>query len=186
MDTNFVIAIMATGAMIISTLSFIITMKFNKRQIEHNRNCLKPICSIGLTNYENFISVRIENNGMGPLIIKSIKCVNESTGESTDEGSLYKLLPEELQRKNFHRILIRLGMSSSISVNGKKYLLSISLEDEETRRLLRECLKDITVSVEYTDIYNSKFERVERKLTLFGLTNLKMRITDVEKFHLWS
>jgi hypothetical protein len=71
MDTNLVLATMAIGAMIISTLSFIVTMKFNKRQVEHNRNSLKPICSIALTNYDNFISVRIENNGMGPLIIKS-------------------------------------------------------------------------------------------------------------------
>lgn len=143
MDTNLVLAIMATGALIISTLSFIVTMKFNKWQIEHNRNCLRPICSIYLSTYENFISVRIENNGTGPLILKNIKCVHKSEGILREADTLYELLPEEIKRKEFHRVTIRNAPNWTVSVNGKKYLLAITLEDDLTRQKLKHCLKDI-------------------------------------------
>ena len=93
------------------------------------------------------------------------------------EGSLYELLPEEIKRQTFHRVQIRNGVNSTITVSGKKYLLSITLEDDETRQILRNCLRDITILVEYTDIYNSKFEPVQRKLDFFGLNNFRIQIT---------
>jgi len=56
---------------------------------------------------------------------------------------LYELLPEEIKRKEFHRVTIRNAPNWTVSVNGKKYLLAITLEDDLTRQKLKHCLKDI-------------------------------------------
>jgi hemin uptake protein HemP len=176
---DMVLAITAIMAIVVSTISFLSNVK-------HNKNSVKSICSIYETNYENFISVRIENDGTGPLIIKSIKC---SLKKKTDEGesiehssNLLKLLPQEIRQSSFHRVFVDTN-KLTIPSNRQKYLLSITLEDEEIRNKLRECLKNITISVEYTDIYNSKFKPLEKKLNFFE-TNLKLRITDVGKLFL--
>jgi hypothetical protein len=77
MDTNLVISIPGLAVIVssitaaFSAFSIIKQIEYDKKQQEYNENTVKPICSVYLTNCANFISVRIENNGLGPAIIKN-------------------------------------------------------------------------------------------------------------------
>lgn len=171
--TEVVLAITAIMAIVISTISFLLNIK-------HNKNSVRPICSIYETNYENFISVSIANDGTGPLIIKNIKCFlkKKTDGDETikHSSSLFGLLPQEMKELTFHRIFVD-TKKLVIPANRQKHLLCIMPEDEKIRTKLRDCLKNITISVEYTDIYGSMFKPAEKKLIFFE-TNFKLRITD--------
>ena len=133
--TDIVLAITAITAIGISIVSMRSSKKFSerqiefsKRQLEHNKDSVRPICSIYQTNYSNLMSVRIENNGTGPLIIKELSCVhkNDLTGVEKKSSSLFELLPEEIKKEKFYKIYSKDGAESlSISAGRRIFLLGI-------------------------------------------------------------
>ena len=198
MDYNMILAIAAVGALIISVVSLVITGLSIKKQEEHNRNSiskqeehnknsLKPICSIYQTNYENFISVRIENDGTGPLIINKIifDCDDNLSYQSIFD--LFKLSDIDLNQMEIHRIFPSIDRNNyALSPNERMYLLSVTPKDENTREKLRNKLKTLTVCVEFSDIYGNMYERKMKKLDIFGSEYEGISIKDVEKYILWS
>ena len=56
----------------------------------------------------------------------------------------------------------------TIAVRGKVVLLRISPESDDVRRILREKLANVTVKVEYFDIYGKKQPEETRLLNFFG------------------
>jgi len=185
---DIVLAITAVAAVCISIVSMSFAKNFSKRQIEHNKNSVLPICSIYHTNYANFISVRIENNGTGPLIIKNLRCIHkdETTGVTEESQTLFELLPEEIKKEKFYRVFARAGAEKlSITAGKKLFLLSISLSDNVLVETLRNRLKNITVCVEYTDIYGTIFSPELSELKLFQ-KNIMVDVVDVENYNIWN
>jgi len=88
---------------IVSIFAVIVAMLSIKSQEKHSKNNAKPICSIRASNYDNFISVRIENNGTGPLILNSIKCACDS---GIQGKSLFDLLPKDIKHMEYHRVFL--------------------------------------------------------------------------------
>jgi len=183
MSADMILAIAAIIAVILSIVSIFITTISIRKQEEYNRNSVRPICSIYLTNYDNLISVRIENDGTGPLIIKSITCVCND-GDRKEHQSIFDLLPKDIEQKEFYRILVGESGNYSISPNEKLYLISIIPKDGKTLQKLREFLKTITVYVKYFDIYGKEYNK-EKKLAAFN-KDLEIRMPDVERYHLWN
>ena len=188
MAIDVILMIVAIIAVFISSISVFISAKSIKKQEKHNINSVRPICSVYQTNYENFISVRIENDGLGSLIIKNIKCISiDENSVRTEASTLFDLLPKNIQQKDYHRIIPSLSGNFAIAVNEKLFLISVTPKDGETRQIFRETLKKISIHVEYTDIYGNEFT-CEQKLCLFDLkSGMPGRyITDVEKYYLWN
>lgn len=83
-------------AIVISIISIIFTTTFSILQVKHNKNSVRPIASILLNDYENLLSVYIENVGTGPLTITKLSC---SDGFH-EENSLIELLPKAVKSLN--------------------------------------------------------------------------------------
>jgi len=135
-----IMAMATVLAVIVSSISTIIAAISVKKQTKYNKDNVIPICSIYLTNYCNLISVRIENDGLGPAEIKNIECVyaNDLKAET-----LYELLPEKLKHEEFHNIITSIAKKLTITANEKVYLLSITPKDDKTLQEYRDFLRNI-------------------------------------------
>ena len=153
--------IIAICAVIISTLSMAFTIIFSLLQVQHNRNSVKPICYIRIGDYEDCLFVEIDNVGTGPLTIKKFNAI-----KGTDiKHDLISLMPSDLNQYWSTFTTNIEGMT--IPINGKIKIIEISPSNNQNRTKVRNALKDITIYVEYSDIYNRKFTD-EKALGFFG------------------
>ena len=138
MNTNMIIAIATVLAVIVSSISTIIAAISVKKHTKYNKDNVRPICSIYLTNYNNLISVRIENDGIGPAIINNIECVY---AKDIKKETLYELLPENLKHEVFHSVITKKAKNLTITANEKFYLISITPKDDKVLQEFRDFLK---------------------------------------------
>lgn len=122
----------------------------------------QPYGIIETDNYENLLSVRITNGGLGPMIIKEIKICNSNT--KLESSNLIDHMPnnEHVEWSDWKQNL----QDTPIPANCSEKLIELKLEDgleehkmEEYanyRDEIRSTLKDISIVVVYTDIYESK------------------------------
>lgn len=159
-DSNALIAITSVFAVFISIISIIFTVIFSIQQIKHNKNSVKPISAIKLSDYEDILAVKLENVGTGPLTIKKLVFKNESHESST----LISMMPP------INQLWATFSESVdgwTIPVGGQITFLKLHPRNEETKSLIRKSLSQITITLEYTDIYNTKFQD-NRSLDFFG------------------
>lgn len=159
-DSNSLIAITSTCALIISIISMIFTVIFSMQQLKHNKNSVRPISAIKLNDYENQIAVKLENVGTGPLTIKKLLFKNHSHESST----LISMMPDINQLWNTFTETVD---GWTIPVGGQLILLELCPESDDIKTLIRNELSKITVFLEYTDIYNTEFQD-KRLLDFFG------------------
>ncbi|MDP1814589.1 MAG: hypothetical protein Q8K92_09100, partial [Leadbetterella sp.] len=136
---------------------------------DHNRRSVKPIPYISASDFEDRVSVRILNNGSGPLILQ--KVIARHRKDSNLHGHLIDLVPfcpDNLYFTNFTKILLGRAL-----LPGKKVDLidlEIDLDDPEAvgyREQLRDFLGNLIVVVHFSDIYNSQFPIYTRQLDWF-------------------
>lgn len=157
-------------ALVISIVSIIFTIIQVQLQRIHNKKTVKPIGRIRIGDYQDHIFIKIENNGLGPLIIKQILTKNKF--KNTTE-SFIDILPQELTIRipwtNFTgayegRTIIP-GQSLELIVwriNGSYDGKAQEVIDKD-RSDLRKALQDISISVTYTDVY--EVEEFKHELT---------------------
>lgn len=167
-------ALASIFAVIISIVSMVFTVIFSILQIKHNKNSVRPISAIKVNDYENKISVRIDNVGTGPLIIKKLTLTNGIRTSST----LISMMPRINQ---LWATFTENVDGWTIPVGGQITLIELNPKDEYVKRTIRNELSKIIVYLEYTDIYNTDF-RDERKLDFFGRhNNYKLHCGDRSK-----
>ncbi|GLC79673.1 hypothetical protein [Lacrimispora brassicae] len=159
-SSDGLIAITSICAVIISIVSMAFTVIFSMFQLRHNKNSVKPISAIKFNDYENQIAVKIENVGTGPLTIKKLVFKSDSRESST----LISMIPEINQLWSTFTESVD---GWTIPVGGKLILLELQPENDEIKTLIRGELSKITVLLEYSDIYNTKFQE-KRSLDFFG------------------
>lgn len=147
-------------AIIISVLSLVSTIIFSLLQQKHNKNSVKPISAILLSDYEDRISVKIRNVGTGPLTIKKLT-LKDGICESSD---LISLMPKVNQ---WWTTFTEPVDGWTIPVGGELILIEIHPVSDEIKKSVRKALSKITAYLEYTDIYNTKFQD-ERSFEFFG------------------
>jgi hypothetical protein len=152
--------IIALCALFVSVVSIVFTIIQVQLQRIHNKKTVKPIGRIRIGDYQNNIFVKVENNGVGPLIIKQI-LIKNNTLQTTK--SLIDILPADLTKRitwtnftgSYEGRTIIPGQSLELivwTINGS-YEGKTQDVIEKDRNDLRKALKDISVSVSYTDIY---------------------------------
>lgn len=159
-DSDSLAAISSIFAVLVSIISMIFTIIFSVLQNKHNKNSVRPISSIKLNDYEDQISVRIENVGTGPLLIEKLRLKIDEAEYKT----LISLMPDVGQ--NWGTFTEEVD-GWTIPVGGKIVLIELHPESEIVKMLVRKQLSKITVSLDYTDIYSTKFHD-ERSLAFFG------------------
>ncbi len=159
-DSDTLIAITSIFAVIISIVSMIFTVIFSLQQLKHNKNSVKPISAIKLSDYEDELAVKLQNVGTGPLTIKKLIFKNESQESST----LIAMMPPINQLWTTFTEPVD---GWTIPVDEQLIFLELHPESDETKSLVRKELSKITIYLEYMDIYNTKFQD-RRSLDFWG------------------
>jgi hypothetical protein len=167
MDNNFIVSICA---IIIALASLVVTIWQGIITRTHNKLSVKPIPDILTSNFENRIAVIIENNGTGPLIIKTFRALvgNKSKSNVID---WMPIIPEGYYWSNW----LRNFEDCAIKPFESKLLLEFKLNEKDDKQCkirddIRNSLSKMSIEFEYTDIYNTKMYFPTRFLaSAFGI-----------------
>lgn len=161
----------AICAVLISFLSIVFTVRALRLQRQHNYKSLTPIMYISLGDYENDIFVKLENHGVGPLIIENLKV--KSGGQIKD--TIIDFMPK-LPAGMFWSTFSRHFENRSLPQNQTITLLHLEGEESDINNSIfvtacdeiRKSLSQISLEVKYKDIYDRAMPIYERKLDWFG------------------
>jgi hypothetical protein len=160
--------VVAAVALLVAAISVWFAARGLRIQRGHNLLSVKPIPFIACADYEDLIRVKIRNDGVGPLIVKSVAFERHgASGEHDDLVSYMPTLPDDLCWSNFSSGYVR-----SIAAGDELILLELKVRparpsEAKVRDACRKALSEITVCVEYSDIYNSQFPAEVRDLNWF-------------------
>lgn len=161
-------------AVLISIAAVIFTAWSLYIQREHNKKSIKPIGKIRVGDYETNIYVRIDNSGIGPLILLKVFVNGE---EVTENKMVLDYLPdnvvERIRWKNFTNNYKNRTIPVGENLELIRWTPSSDYEksDEEifeAKKDIRNSLKNLNLKIEYTDIYGRKTFNDELELSWFG------------------
>jgi len=150
-----------------SIFSIILTIITLWIQRNHDRLSVKPLANIHLNNFPGEITILIHNDGLGPMIIKLV-----DTYRTKDTNKIsYGWPPKPIDRENYHNLIsmpVVMGHFDETPIlNGKSIpLLTQKFDINDSNQVkdgnkTRESLKDFTIKVKYTSIYeNEQFETI--------------------------
>ncbi len=162
-------AILAAVACLISFVSLFVSYRNAKHQKTHDRMTVRPLVYLAVGDYENRIYVKIQNNGVGPLILKRITV----EGAAEPNKPLIEAMPE-LPPKVIWTNFVEKITDRSVPSGGEIVLIDLE-EGSSTSRpnftlardKVRLALGTLTVKVEYTDVYDHPLPASVRKLDWF-------------------
>jgi len=161
-------AIIALAAFIISLVSLYVAHAALKIQRRHNVLSVKPIPMVSVADYEDRLTVKILNNGSGPLIITAVQVKKESQIRE----SLIAWMPFLSDGMYWETFVGPIKDRSLLPGNEIKLLELIGdhteNEFETARDGCRAALSPLTVVVEYTDVYGTVFPFHEKQLSWFA------------------
>ena len=177
---NFLDAIFSIGTIVLSVVAIIISIITFRSQKKHNKNSVRPILNIIFGDYENNIYVRVDNNGVGPAIIKNIECTYCTEKGMVTKKSLIDLISYWISTQNNSEYLSRRIdcfsdfvediSGRTIAPDHSIVLLKLSNPDHGQATILRSFLNEVHIEVSYTDIYNTKPWTCSRACDFFGRT----------------
>ena len=169
LDAGEVIAIAAVG---VAVASFIATILTYLSQKKHNQLSVRPLADVLLSDFRNRVAVSVINKGVGPLIIKDLIFKSEEKILEPQKEGLVSLLPEMRQGYAW-KAFTRLGQGSIISPGEKRVLVELQWDpddyqaDEHAMRV-RNVLSNISINIDYTDLYKSKVFKMVKDLDWFS------------------
>ena len=174
-DPNFTNAIatvasafIALAVFVISVASLFVSRATLKKQHRHNVLSVTPIPMISVADYEDRLTVKILNNGSGPLVIRNVRVKKESQ----DCDSLIAWMPSLPDGMYWSTFVGPIENRSLLPGNEIKLLeLTGDHHDKKFEKFRDECraaLYPLTVVLEYTDVYGSVFQSHEKCLSWFG------------------
>ena len=152
--------IIALCALVISTFSIGLTIHFSRLQVGHYKKSVRPIAQIILGDYEDSLYVEVHNVGVGPLLISQllIHYKDEKYSRLIDLfGDIDQVWDDFVETVD----------GRAIPVGGKIVLAKITPENNQIRDKVRELLSQVTIVVDYNDVYNQEFH-TEKTLDFFG------------------
>ncbi len=162
-------AIVALLALFVSIFSIYQGIKSLKIQREHNEKSVRPIGKIIFSDYENLIAVKIKNAGIGPLILKNLRVLNSKNEIKTNVVDWMPQIPQGMSWSHYAKpppgVVISQGETLSLlelkgEVGNKLF--------ENFRHEVRRALKELTIELEYMDIYEKQMPTYKRELSWFG------------------
>ena len=160
-------AVIALVAVLVATLSIIVSWRALRHQVRHNKLSARPIPFLSLSNFQNQLRVRIVNDGIGPLIVKRVTISDGSRSEADviawmprpPAGIAWSTYTRRLEDRSIlpgtHLTLLQLDGDLSDAA-------FVDFRDE-----CRRVLQTLEGVIEYTDIYGDAFPPYARKLDWF-------------------
>lgn len=171
--SQLVVGLTAIAAVVVSAISVILGVRASIKQMEHNRNSVRPVAAIRLGDYEHKLCVKFVNIGLGPLIVDELK-VTSSSGDSWSALiEAMPVLPDDITWTNFASDLD----GQPIGAGEERFLIQLEFEEDDLPNYVkvaleevRRALMDLTVHIRYEDIYGVEMPLCERDLEWFGRT----------------
>jgi hypothetical protein len=165
--------IVATLAVFVSIVSVVFTALALKYQRRHNYKSVRPIGVLVGGNYENNIFIKLENNGIGPLIIKKMVVSYKSINGSDIINVIPTTLSGRIRWSDYATELEDKTIPASKSINllvwtPKNYEQQDIERIDLDRRELRDVLKLIKITVYYTDVYEQTEYSVSESFDGYG------------------
>ncbi|EHQ29828.1 hypothetical protein [Mucilaginibacter paludis] len=158
---------MAGMALALSILALLATFYQAYLQRVHNEKSVKPLPQIDLRDRENTLFIRIQNNGVGPLIVDKLIF----TKEQQDYPRIQDCIT--IDPTEYNQIEIT-ETNKKIVIPGAFLEVFSKIFDKEDSgtmvALFRHELSVLTLKVEGRDIYNNKIS-IEKSLHWFGRHN---------------
>jgi len=164
---------------IISLINLIVLtyLSISISRIEERRNqwtlqeLARPFGQIICGDYEDLIQVKLKNCGLGPLIITNI-IVTHSNG--TISNNLVKQMPALPQNFSWTDFVVD-GRQFAVARDTEINIIKIENDTDDPvfsnyKTQLRQTLRNLTIEVQYNDIYGRPMTSVIRNLELFGRT----------------
>lgn len=166
----------ALAALFVSFLSICIGAAALTLQHKHNQKTVRPICNITYKDYLDELSIKVSNNGVGPMLVDTVEFVSDKKVFNNIKQALGETIPK---KQGYSYRWIGISQQRAVPVEGSIELFRFTKKDthdnyEGIRNSVREVIGTLTVSVKYSDIYGKSFPRSERKLNNF----LKPRLPD--------
>jgi hypothetical protein len=137
-------------------------------QRRHNVLSVRPIPEVTVADYENSLRIRLKNNGVGPLMLKGVRVI----GGKKSKDSIVAWMPALPADRPWTHFAT--DLTSRVIAKDKTIpLLELTQFEGERdfaacRDLARAALRELTVEVEYSDVYQSRFPRYSKSLSWFG------------------
>ena len=149
--------------------SAIISFYTFKLQRTHNIKSVKPIIHIGQWDYENCIIITLKNVGYGIGLVKKLSVYNT---KNEVKNSIYDWLPKTLPGKMNYKEYWTPYTGFVIQGGETIKLIEIPVDTEKNKQLrerekLRKTLGQLSVEVEYEDIYENKMPLKRLQLVHF-------------------
>ena len=166
LTTNYLRLLIAAGVSVISVLSLCVsvfalrTQRAQNRatlaiQQEHHKRSVRPLGGVLLSDSPTGLEIKLVNRGCGPMYVKSF---DVTRGTETKKNIVYHLPDHVLAflRANWHSEPKSLWLSPGEDL----VLLEFTGDPDDTeytsaRDTIREILKDMTVTLSSTDVYDS-------------------------------
>jgi hypothetical protein len=154
---------------VIGIIALIFTAITFRVQRKHNRLSVRPIAIISVGDYENKLTVSIQNKGTGPLIIKDLSITSEN-------GKIEKAIINYFDSDYDHVVWSTFcaDIDGWAILPGETQTL-IKLDgnpaDEDfvlIRNRVRKVLASLKVELRYQDIYEIDMPKKVRKLDFFA------------------
>lgn len=162
-------AVLAAVACLISFISLYVSHRTAKHQEDHDKMSVRPLVYIAVGDYEDRIYVKIQNNGVGPLILKRITI----EGASEPDNPLIYAMPELPPRAAWTNFIEDIS-GRSVPPGGEVFLVDLKESSSASRAYftlardkVRLALGTLTVKIEHTDIYDQHLPVAVRKLNWF-------------------
>lgn len=161
-------AILAGAAVVISVVSLFVAHATLRHHRRHNVLSVKPIPAVTVADHEKSVRIKIRNHGSGPLIVKDLHVTD---GSGTKESLIDWMpdLPDQLLWTDFA------GPIKNRSVLPGSEIVLLEFTGDSTDRAftkardrVRSVLSRLTVVIQYTDIYDSRFDPHAHDLSWFG------------------
>ncbi|MEN5239423.1 MULTISPECIES: hypothetical protein [Pseudomonas] len=159
--------IAACVAAIIAFFALLIAVVTAFAQMRHNKLSVRPLAEVEYRDMVNHIRVCLKNNGVGPLIVSSLRV--ERGGEVIGT-SLIECMPESLSKWYFFVGSID---GRSLSSGGEFCLLELKYDNNVPHQVVyadnvRVALKDLVIRVDYMNIYNDSMPAHYKSLSWFA------------------
>lgn len=159
----------AAAALIVAVLALIVSLCGLASQRRHHVRSVKPLPIVTISDFEDSLKVELENNGLGPLVVKSIRV---SHGKET-KPSLHAWMPP-LSAGMIWTSAIGAISGRSIAPGGRLSLIELDWNEVEgeiaytdfilMRDACRTILRELSISISHTDVYGTRLKAYERQL----------------------
>lgn len=157
--------IVSVLALLVSVVSIWATVKAMRLQKEHNYKSFAPIPWISLADYEDQLSVKIFNNGVGPLIIDRVEVTD---GRLRKPNVIDWMSSVPTHWSTFISELRNRSIAAGQSLTLLEWQTDGSKSADKIRDLCRSELMKLKLVMHWRDIYDRSQPPSERSFEWFG------------------